>query len=100
MELPDSSASPKSNVFYRNLNQNYPVAVRSEGVYIYDAGGKRYLDASGGAVVVTIGHGVKEITEAAISQMDQITYAHSSQFTNPYQEELAQLMADLSPGGN
>ncbi len=100
MKLPETSASlnGNGNVFYRNLNQNYPMAVRSEGVYIYDADGKRYLDASGGAVVVTIGHGVKEIPEAASAQMDQITYCHSSQFTNPYQEELAQLMADLSPG--
>lgn len=95
-----SSPSSQTSVFYRNINHTYPVAVRSEGVYIYDADGKRYLDASGGAVVVSIGHGVKEITEAAVSQMNQLTYAHSSQFTNPHQEELAQLMADLSPGGN
>jgi adenosylmethionine-8-amino-7-oxononanoate aminotransferase len=52
--------------FYRNLQKTYPVAVRGEGIYIYDSSGKRYLDGSGGAAVVGIGHGVKEITEAMV----------------------------------
>ena len=35
-----------SHVFYRDSGFAPPVAVRGEGVYIIDAEGKRYLDAS------------------------------------------------------
>lgn len=100
MNARQSPPARQSSVFYRNIKQDYPVAVRSKGVYIYDTEGKRYLDASGGAVVVNIGHGVEEISDAACAQMGQITYCHSSQFTNPFQEELGHLMAGISPGGD
>ncbi len=49
---------PESFVFYRKLTKNYAKAVRAEGSAIFDESGKRYMDASGGAVVVNIGHGV------------------------------------------
>ena len=50
-------------IFPRSFARRYPTAVRSEGVYIQDGDGKRYLDACGGAAVVSIGHGVGEIAE-------------------------------------
>ena len=54
-----------SSLIYRDLNRTYPTVVRGEGVYVYDADGKRYLDGSGGSSAVTaIGHGVPEVVEA------------------------------------
>ncbi|MBV8282166.1 MAG: aspartate aminotransferase family protein, partial [Candidatus Eremiobacteraeota bacterium] len=50
-----------SHVFYRKLGVTPPTIVRGQGVYLYDDRGKQYLDASGGAMVASIGHGVKEI---------------------------------------
>ena len=44
------------------------MAVRGEGCWIIAADGRRYLDASGQAAVVNIGHGVKEIGEAIAAQ--------------------------------
>jgi len=38
--------------------------VRGEGVYLWDAQGKKYLDFSGSAVVNFIGHGNAEIVSA------------------------------------
>jgi len=61
--------------------------------------GMRYLDASGGTVVVNIDHGVKEIGKAALAQMEQISFSHSSQFTNAAQEELGRRMEALSATG-
>ena len=55
-------------VFPRNFLKAYPQAVRGEGCFVYTADGKRYLDASGGAAVVTIGHGVEEIARAMAEQ--------------------------------
>ena len=38
---------------------------RGEGCYVWDANGKRYLDGLAGLFAVQIGHGRKEIAEAA-----------------------------------
>jgi adenosylmethionine-8-amino-7-oxononanoate aminotransferase len=85
-----------SHVFYRNPSKTYPTAVRAEGVWIWDSEGKRYLDGSGGACVVTIGHGVREVQDAAARQMEAISFAHGSQFTTGACEELAGRVAALS----
>ena len=47
------------------LNQSYPIIDFGTGIYLYDVDGKKYLDGSSGAVTASIGHGVKEIIEAA-----------------------------------
>ena len=56
-----------SNVFYRS-RKPYPVAVRAEGVYLWDDAGRRYLDGSSGALVANIGHGRAEVAEAVAAQ--------------------------------
>ncbi len=86
-----------SHVFYRSPTKTYPTATRAEGVWIWDSEGKRYLDGSGGACVVTIGHGVAEVREAARAQMEAVSFAHGSQFTTGACEELARRVAALSP---
>lgn len=74
--------SGSDHVFYRNLRKNYPVVDRAEGIYIWDKEGNRYLDGSGGACVVSIGHGVSEIRSAMLAQADRLAFAHSSHFTS------------------
>jgi adenosylmethionine-8-amino-7-oxononanoate aminotransferase len=85
--------------FYRNLQKTYPVAVRGDGIYIYDSSGKRYLDGSGGAAVVGIGHGVEEITGAMARQAEKISFAHGSQFTSQPAIDLAAKLVGLAPRG-
>jgi adenosylmethionine-8-amino-7-oxononanoate aminotransferase len=63
--------------------------VRGEGVYVWDADGKRYSDFSGSAAVNFIGHGVREIAAAIADQANQLEFVHSSQFTTPVAEEYA-----------
>ena len=87
------------HVFYRNLKKYYPTVDRAEGVYIYDSQGKRYLDGSGGAAVVGIGHGVKEITKAMLQQAERISFSHGSQFTSLAAIELAFELVQFSPKG-
>ncbi|MCF8049537.1 MAG: aspartate aminotransferase family protein, partial [Desulfarculaceae bacterium] len=88
----------KSSVFSRRLGQPLPVAVSGDGVWIFDADGNRYLDASGGAVVVNLGHGRKEIAQAVADQMARLYYAHPTMFTSPPAEELALALAAHTPG--
>jgi adenosylmethionine-8-amino-7-oxononanoate aminotransferase len=79
----------RSSVFRRSFLREFPSAVRGDGVYIWDAEGKRYLDFSGSAAVNFIGHGVAEIHQAVAVQAAQLEFVHTSQFTTPIAEEYA-----------
>jgi adenosylmethionine-8-amino-7-oxononanoate aminotransferase len=83
-------------VLRRSFRKPYPVAVRGEGVYIWDADGNRYLDFSGSAAVSFIGHGVREIGDAMAEQARQLEFAHTSQFTTPVAEEFATELLDFA----
>ena len=52
------------HVFHRHTQSDLPVAVRGDGIYLFDSNGKRYLDASGGAAVSCLGHGHPRVTAA------------------------------------
>jgi adenosylmethionine-8-amino-7-oxononanoate aminotransferase len=73
------------------------VAVRGEGSWIIAADGRRYLDASGQAAVVSIGHGVPEIGRAMAEQSNNIAFAHTSQFHTAPAEKLAARVLALAP---
>jgi adenosylmethionine-8-amino-7-oxononanoate aminotransferase len=88
---------PQGNVFYRQMTHGYPVVAWGEGVYLYDTGGRRYLDASGGPLVVNVGHGVREIAEAMAAQARQVAYVHGSLFTTAALETYSQRLADKVP---
>jgi adenosylmethionine-8-amino-7-oxononanoate aminotransferase len=89
---------PESHVFYRKLTRQYPRIVRSQGCYLYDDQGHRYLDGSGGAYVVNVGHGVGEIADALACQAATVAYVSGTAFTHDAVEELAAEIARLSPG--
>ena len=59
------------HVFHRHARAELPVAVSGEGVYITDAQGKRYLDASSGAAVSCLGHSDPEVI--AVSRRGKVT---------------------------
>lgn len=86
-------------VFPRNFLKSYPQASRAEGCFVYTTEGRRYLDASGGAAVVTIGHGVEQVARAMAEQASRLAYVHSSQFHIGVVEKLAQRVLALAPHG-
>jgi adenosylmethionine-8-amino-7-oxononanoate aminotransferase len=86
-----------SSLFPRNFRKEFPTAVRGEGCWIVAADGRRYLDASGQAAVVNIGHGVKEIGEAMAAQTGEIAFAHTTQFHSEVAERLAARLLALAP---
>lgn len=94
--MPESAAIARSAVFSRSFRKTFPAAVRGEGVYIWDADGRRYLDFSGSAAVNFIGHGVTEIAAAMATQAKQLEFVHSSQFTTPIAEEYAKELLDFA----
>jgi len=88
-----------SHVFYRKFGVELPVITRAEGVYLYDDRGKRYLDACGGAMVASIGHGVPEIADAIAEQAKKVAYVNGTAFTTQPVERLADALAARAPAG-
>src|SRR5437868_2313802 len=89
---------PDSFVFYRKLNVKFPRVVSARGIYLFDETGKQYLDASSGAIVANIGHGIDEIAQAMAEQASKIAYVSGTMFTNSAVEELAHELAQILPG--
>jgi len=86
----------RTPVLRRSFRKPYPVAVRGEGVYVWDGDGNRYLDFSGSAAVNFIGHGVREIADAMAEQARQLEFVHTSQFTTAVAEEFARELLDFA----
>ena len=76
-----------------------PVAVRGEGIRIWDDAGREYLDACAGAIsVISIGHGVAEVADAMAEQARELAYVQSTQFSHLRSRELAERIGALAPG--
>lgn len=86
----------ETNVFPRFLDLAYPSIVSGKGVWLETAGGEKILDAcSGGAMVASIGHGVREIVDAAAVQGERLAYFYNHHFTSRPQEQLADRVIEV-----
>ena len=79
-------------IFYRDLQKQYPLITRGQGIYIYDQEGREIIDASAGAAVVCLGHGERRVIEAYARQAEKVAFVHMSAFTN---EPILRLSEDL-----
>ena len=82
---------PDGHVLLRNLARDMPVISHGEGIYLFDRSGKRYVDASSGALVVSVGHGNREVADGIHAQLCRVGYVNGTQFTSEATETLATL---------
>ena len=87
-----------SHVFPRQINAPPIKAVASNGCYIFDDSGNRYLDGSGGAAVSCLGHADPEVVQAIQDQTSKMAFAHTGFFSSDPAEELAELLIKYAPG--
>jgi acetylornithine/N-succinyldiaminopimelate aminotransferase len=74
------------------------VPERGEGSYVWDVGGKRYLDLAGGIAVCSLGHAHPEITKALVEQSRKLIHVSNLYYTEP-QGRLAKRIVDhIAPG--
>jgi adenosylmethionine-8-amino-7-oxononanoate aminotransferase len=88
-----------NHVFHRSTKGALPVAVAGSGVTITDSDGKAYIDASGGAAVSCLGHNHPRVVRALREQLDRLDFAHTSFFTTPVAEALADSLIESAPSG-
>jgi adenosylmethionine-8-amino-7-oxononanoate aminotransferase len=65
------------------------MALRGQGLRLFDSDGREYIDASGGAAVSCLGHSHPAPIAAIKRQADALGYAHTAFFTNEPAERLA-----------
>ena len=83
---------------YHPASHQEPVLFeRGEGVYIYGADGKRYIDGLAALWNVAVGHGRRELGEAALEQMSKFGFSNSYEgYTNEPAIRLAKKVIGLA----
>lgn len=84
-------------LFPRDLERDYPLAVRGEGVWVWDDQGRKYLDGCAGANVTGIGHGVKEVADAMAERAREIAYVPPHHFLHRTPLEFAERLLSKVP---
>ncbi len=72
-------------------------AVRAEGIYFWDADGKRYIDFNSQLMNVNIGHGNRAVIDAIKQQAETLTYMYPGIATDP-RGKLGEKLAQITPG--
>jgi adenosylmethionine-8-amino-7-oxononanoate aminotransferase len=96
--LANSVKYPEGHVLLRKLDATLPLIEKGEGIYLYDKEGRRYIDASGGALVCSLGHGQKEIVDFISEQIQKVAYINGNHFATDISEELAEKLCARAPG--
>ena len=71
--------------------------VRGEGIYFWDADGKRYVDMNSQLMCVNIGHGDRRIIDAIKRQAEELAYAGPGMAT-AVRARVGKMLAGLTPG--
>lgn len=103
IDLSDSEILPLANkhnfwTWSAQAEVNPIPVVRAEGVYFWDAAGKRYLDFNSMTMCSNIGHGNSTVIEAICQQARELTYAGPKMATRP-RALLGKLLAEITPPG-
>ena len=75
-----------------------PIMVRGEGAYVWDSRGNKYLDGLSSLFTSQLGHGRKDLAEAAKEQAETLAYFPLWTYAHPRAIELAEKLASLAPG--
>ncbi|MGH9325985.1 MAG: acetyl ornithine aminotransferase family protein [Terriglobia bacterium] len=79
--------------------RNYPlVARRGKGMLVEDVDGNTFVDFSAGIAVVSTGHCHPDVVRAIQRQAETLIHMSGTDFYYPVLAELAQKMAEITPG--
>ena len=82
---------PAVSMYYQE-----PIAlVKGEGAYVWDDAGRKYLDAFGGVLTVSVGHANPKVTAAIVEQVKTLSHT-STLYANKPQSDLAEKLTSNS----
>lgn len=86
-------------LYHPQAQKNAVIIERGEGVWLWDVNGNRYMDGLSSLWNVNVGHGRRELADAAAEQMSRLAFNNSyTGFANPPSIQLAKRIVDLAPG--
>jgi acetylornithine aminotransferase/acetylornithine/N-succinyldiaminopimelate aminotransferase len=71
---------------------------RGRGSYLWDAGGKRYLDLGSGIAVCCLGHSHPAVTEALVEQSQKLVHISNLYYHEPQGRLAGELARRIGPG--
>lgn len=75
-----------------------PMMVRGEGVYLYDAAGKEYIDWTSQAICVNLGHSPPPaVQEAVARQLNALPFVYGGLAATEPRARLAALLSEVMP---
>src|SRR5471030_59480 len=89
-------------LFTKNIVPSYGrfdlVFSHGAGSYLFDVGGKRYLDLGSGIAVCCLGHAHPAITEALVEQSKKLIHVSNLYFTEPQGRLAAEIVKCIGTG--
>jgi 4-aminobutyrate aminotransferase-like enzyme len=98
--MPSQAVAKHKQYLFPAVSMYYqePIAlVRGEGNYVWDDQGRKYLDAFGGVLTVSVGHANPKVVNAIVEQVKKINHT-STLYAHENQSNLAEKLASISPG--
>ncbi|KAL2072806.1 hypothetical protein VTL71DRAFT_12149 [Oculimacula yallundae] len=83
------SKGTDSPLLHRSLTTKPHTVLSAAGSYLHLSSDLKILDGCGGAAVACIGHGNTEVISAVLSQMQKVSYVHTTTYTTSAAEDLA-----------
>lgn len=80
-------------------SEPFPVIIRGEGIYLYDADGNRYIDGISSWWAVNLGHGHPQIVNAIKRQAETLQHSMIGGMSHPCAIELAEKLISVCPKG-
>ncbi|MDR2648974.1 MAG: aspartate aminotransferase family protein [Clostridiales bacterium] len=96
MDINETKIITKGMNSIMNTYSRFPLVLeKGEGCYVYDTGGKKYLDFVAGIAVNSLGHGNEKLVSAVASQAKDMIHVSNLYWTRP-QITLAEKLTDHS----
>ena len=73
------------------------VIERAQGIYIWDADGKRYMDFNSQLMCTNIGHGDRRVIDAIAEQLGKVAYVAPTTSTTAARAEAGRLLKQIAP---
>ena len=92
--------NPHPYAVHRSWDRDYAVIERTDGIYLYDEAGHRFIDGTAGsAVVMSLGHNVQEVNDAMLAQARKFNFYPAHAFSNRQFRNLSEMIVKLAPAG-
>ena len=93
-KMEKANAKPGPALMHRSLLHEPETVIHASGLTLTLSSGRTIIDACGGAAVSSLGHGNREVLDAAMQQMQKVSYVHTGAYTTSAAEELASLVLE------